>query len=159
MQCPYCKVPYSVWPYNSGPAAVPSTLCLCDHFISQFWSARIKLLPSEYRSESVVRVGREVNQTDGQAFPIKLQLICWFSLAERSRRARQACSISMLSSQVCAGAGPVPPPFLLQCPHIHVKDSTLISWSRAAGQMWSAIRTTGSLTCTSLSQAGRMQGC
>lgn len=149
-----------VWHCNSGPAPVlPSTLCLCDHFLSQFWSARIKLLLSEYSSESVVRVNRKVDQIDGQVLPTGLQLTCWFSLAERSRRGSQACSSSMLLSHICARAGPVPPPSLLQCAWIHVKDISPVSWATEAGQTWGAVRMAGSLTCTSLSWADQLQGC
>ena len=151
---------YSVWSYNSGPApVVPSTLCLCGHFLSQFWSARIKLLLSEYHSESVVRVNRKVNQIDGQVLPIELQLICPFSLAERGRRGSQACGISMPLSHVCARAGPVPPPSLLPCLRTHVKDSTLVPWATESSQTWGAVRMAGSQTCTSLSQVDQVQGC
>lgn len=168
MQCKPRRC-HIVWPCNSGPAPVlPSTLCLCDHFLSQFWSARIKLLLSEYSSESVVRVNRKVDQIDGQVLPTGLQLTCWFSLAERSRRGSRACSISVLLSHVCAvgptdwsylSVGPVPPPSLLQCACIHVKDNSLVSWATEAGQTWDAVRMAGCLTCTSPSWADQLQGC
>lgn len=154
------EVPCSVWPWNSGPApVVPSTLWLCDHSISHSWPVRIKLLPSEYCAESAVRVNRKVDQTDGRVLPAELQLTSWFSLAERSGRGSQAWSITVLLSHVWAKAAPVPPPSLLQHPHIHVKGSTPVPWATGSGQMWGAAKTVGPLTHTSLSWVDQVRGC